>query len=505
VKAHGLHSAEEHDGHEEHGRCEAEREDIMFELLERQQSLTANQWRIVAATTVAQMLDFFDFLLISFVLAFFVRNWHLTYGEAGAILLASGISAVPGGYLFGWLGDKVGRRKIFMITILMFSLATGAMAVTPDGAWMYLATMRLIVGLGIAGMASVSLPLLQEFVPASKRGFVGGLSMSLMPAAPLLGAVLSAYLGDVIGWRGLFAVGLLPALLALVVFAWVPESPHWLVSRGRMEEARRSLAWALQADPATINLPAVCPEAQSSRWLELFKYPRSLAAGILIGISQTGGLGLTLWGVVLLSLILRVTPAEASFVMIWITLVGFPGRVFGSWVAEALGRRWSGALTGAAAGAILFLAGYLHNIYVGSLSLYVLMIALHTFVAGGNFAIVFPYMSEIWPARLRASGFGVVYGTSSLGKFIGPAGLALIAGASNYVAPQATLAAIVPAFAYFASWYILAIVAFLFIGIETKGRTIEELDTALAGSMATSRRWLHGRGTPAATRSKTLW
>jgi MFS transporter, putative metabolite:H+ symporter len=85
----------------------------MLELLERQQSLTTNQWKITTAATFAIMLDFFDFLLISFVLGFFVRDWHLTYGKAGIILLASGISAIPGGYLFGWLGDKIGRRKPF--------------------------------------------------------------------------------------------------------------------------------------------------------------------------------------------------------------------------------------------------------------------------------------------------------------------------------------------------------------------------------------------------------
>jgi MFS transporter, putative metabolite:H+ symporter len=89
-------------------------------------------------------------------------------------------------------------------------------------------------------------------------------------------------------------------------------------------------------------------------------------------------------------------------------------------------------------------------------------------------------MAELWPAKLRASGFGLVYGCSNIAKFIGPAGLAVIAGASNYVAPQATLDALVPAFNYFAAWYLLAVIGFLFIGIETRGRTIEELDAALA-------------------------
>ena len=451
----------------------------MLELLERQESLTRNQWKIVAASTFSIMLDFFDFLLISFVLAFFIRDWHLTYGQSGMILLASGVSAIPGGYFFGWLADKIGRRKVFMITILTFSLATGLMALTPRGAWIYMVAMRLIVGFGVCGMVSVDLPLLQEFMPASKRGWVSGLSTSLLPAGPLLAAILSTTLGSVIGWRGLFACGLVPALMGFVIRVWVPESPRWLIGKGRFEEARRSLAWALQIDPATISLPTVLPEPQRVSWLELFKYPRSLAAGILTGLSQTGAVGLALWGVILLALILRITPAEAAFLTIWITLVGVPGRVFGAWVSDALGRRWGGALTGIATMVAMFSAGYLHSIYLGAVSMYFILIMVCSFIGNGNFAIVFPYMTELWPAQLRASGFGLVYGTSNLGKFIGPAGLALIAGVSNYVAPKATLAAIVPAFAYFSSWYILAVIAFLFIGIETRGRTLEDLDAAL--------------------------
>ena len=89
-------------------------------------------------------------------------------------------------------------------------------------------------------------------------------------------------------------------------------------------------------------------------------------------------------------------------------------------------------------------------------------------------------MAELWPARLRASGFGLVYGCSNLAKFIGPAGLAITASASNYVKPQATLDALVPGFNYFAAWYALAVIGFLFVGIETRGRSFEELDAALA-------------------------
>jgi putative MFS transporter len=454
----------------------------MLDLLERQQSLSTNQWKIFVACLFSTMLDFFDFFLISFVLAFFVRDWHLTFGQSGAILFASGISAIPGGIFFGWLGDKIGRRKIFMTTVVTFSIATGLMALAPHGAWMYMAAMRFIVGFGVGGMIAVDLPLLQEFMPASKRGWVSGLSTSLLPAGPTLAAVLSAFLGTVIGWRGLFAIGLLPALMAFVIRLWVPESPRWLFNRGRFEEARRSLAWALQIDAEEIRLPAALPEAQSAPWTELFKYPRSLVVGCLTGLSQTGPVGLALWGVVLLALILKVSPAEAAFLSIWVGLTAVPGRAFGAWLSDVLGRRYAGALTGLLGAGALFLAGYLHAYYLGAISMYYIMLFVHAFIGGpgANFAIVFPYMAELWPAKLRASGFGLVYGVSNLGKFIGPAGLAVIAGASNYVAPKATLAAIVPAFIYFASWYLLNVLAFLFIGIETRGRTIEELDAALA-------------------------
>src|SRR6516165_7850173 len=175
----------------------------MLELLDQQKSLTINQWKIFVASVFTIMLDFFDFGLIGFTLAFFVSDWHLTFGQSAAILFSSGIASVPAGIFFGWLGDRIGRRKVFMITILTFSLATGLMAVTPERGWIFLVAMRFIVGLGVAGLPAVDMPLLQEYLPASKRGWVSGLSISLIPAGGVLAGILSAYLGTIIGWRDL--------------------------------------------------------------------------------------------------------------------------------------------------------------------------------------------------------------------------------------------------------------------------------------------------------------
>jgi MFS transporter, putative metabolite:H+ symporter len=451
----------------------------MLELLDSQQSLTANQWKIFVAALFSTMLEFFDFFLIGFVLVFIVTDWHLTYGQSAAILFASGIAAVPAGWFFGWLGDKIGRRKVFIITILTFSLATGVMALAPRGSWMFLTILRFVVGLGVGGLTVVDQTILQEFVPAQKRGRIAGYALTLLPAGTLLAALLATYLGGVIGWRGLFAVGLLPAGMAFVIRVWVPESPRWLLGQGRVEEARRSLAWALQIDANDIRLPTSLPPQQRASWFELFRYPRSVALSCIPGLGQTGSVALQLWLVTLLALVLKKSPHDASFLAIWIALVGILGRACGAWLSDALGRRHAGILTALLAAAAMALAGYLHDFYFGTVSVFFLVLLVQSLVSNANLAVVFPYMAELWPASLRASGFGLAYGTSNLGKFIGPAGLAVIAGASNYVSPKATVDAIIPAFNYFSVWYVFAALAFLLLGIETRGRTFEELDAAL--------------------------
>ena len=331
----------------------------MLELLEQQQTLTLNQWKIITAAILGDMLDFFDFFLIGFVLAFIVGAWHLTYGQSAWILLSAGIGAIPGAFFWGWMADKIGRRKVFILTALNFSIATGIMALTPDkGGWVFLSVFRFFVGVGVAGLVVVDLPLVQEFVPSSKRGWVGGLVTSTVSVGGMLGALSGAYLEPLIGWRGLFAIGLLPALLTLLIRAWVPESPRWLLRKGRREEARHSIAWALEVDPETIDLPESLPELEPVLWRELFRYPRSVFLTALTGLSQTSGVGLALWATTLLMMILRIRPDEASYLMIWVGVTAFVGRLCCAALADTIGRRASGILACSGAAVTLVLAGY---------------------------------------------------------------------------------------------------------------------------------------------------
>jgi putative MFS transporter len=107
------------------------------------------------------------------------------------------------------------------------------------------------------------------------------------------------------------------------------------------------------------------------------------------------------------------------------------------------------------------------------------MLVAHAVFSGGSYSIIAPYLAEVWPAGLRASGMGLGYGVGNLGKIISPLGLALIVGASNFIKPEARVDAIMPAMLFLAFWAALAALAFLFLGIETKGRSIEDIDAAM--------------------------
>src|SRR6202047_4781716 len=351
----------------------------MLNYLEQQTSLTGNQRRIIFAAVLGDMLEFFDYFLIGYVVAFIAGPWKLTFGESAFILLSSGFGAMFGAVFYGWLADKIGRRKVFLMTVLNFSIATGILTFTPDNAWLFLAIFRFLIGFGVGGLYCVDLPLVQEFVPASKRGMVGGLVTAAVPIGILMGALLGATVTPLVGWRGLFAIGMAPGLLTLVIRAWVPESPRWLIQMGRAEEARKSLAWALEMDPA--GLPLSAPEGQKqtmSRLSDIFRYPRSLAVSWITNLGEkTGYSGLTLWVPTLLVQLLGVTPARASFLLIFVNCAGMFGRIGLSYLSDSIGRKASGAIASFGAAILMVLAAVYHDVFFGRVSLFWLLLIVN--------------------------------------------------------------------------------------------------------------------------------
>ena len=139
-----------------------------------------------------------------------------------------------------------------------------------------------------------------------------------------------------IGWRGLFLVGLLPALLTLLIRAWVPESPRWLIRMSRQKEARESSAWAFGVTPKSSRSRSQ-PNPTRTKQTGARCSATGAVRSILINLSQTGGNGLLLWATTLFLLILNVTMSEDTSLMIWVSLSGFAGRLAFSYLSDAIG------------------------------------------------------------------------------------------------------------------------------------------------------------------------
>lgn len=441
--------------------------------------INRRQKSLIVAAMLGTMLEFFDFFLIAYVVTIIAEPWGLTTGQTGLLLISAGASSIIGSLLFGWLADRVGRRKVFMVTVLIFSAATGAMALVPDGDWITLGILRFIVGLGVGGLVVVDVPLVQEFVPSAKRGLLGAAVVLFIPMGSILGSLSAAYLAPTIGWRGLVLLGLLPAVISLYVRFRVRESPTWLLEQNRADEARESVGWVLEIPPDKVEVPEYSP-GPKPRWSEVFRYRRSVTFGILSSFAlQLPFYGVVLWGPSLVGMKMEVTPAGAAQLMIAVNVAGLVGRVLAARLSETLGRRVTGASFMGLATVLLLVTAFGRDVDVfGTPGFYVFLIAAWFFL-DGSFSVALPYWAEHFPTRYRAAGTGVAYGVGGLGKIVGPAALVLISGAGTAVEPEASNAAILPAFLLFAGVAAIGCLSYLIFAVETKGLEMEELEEKL--------------------------
>jgi MFS transporter, putative metabolite:H+ symporter len=442
--------------------------------------LTANQWKIVAFCALGGMLETMDVYIISFVLTAIAQPWQLSYGISAAILLASGVGAIIGSLYWGQLADRIGRKKAFIATIFTCAAGSLAMAFTPTGNWAYLVAFRTLIGFGAAGFF-IFIMTLQEFAPAQNRGFATGFVSTAAAGGLLVGSICASLFMPVLGWRGLFAIGALPALIGIAAIYFLPESPRWALSRGNFELGRRSLTWALGPD---VDIEPIV-RAYSARekepgWREVLARKRSALSGILVNFGVvTGYYGITLWAPTLLALILGLPAAQAARIMVVLSLSGLLSRFAMGWLADRFGRRRCGAFAAFGAVVFLILAGMVGQGLVLRQDLFWLPFGIAFVLADSGFAVMGMYTSEIWPSRLRGRGSGVCYMAGSVGKIIGPLGLALMIGASSMLRPAATVSALLPAFTYLAAMFLIAGLTYVFIARETRGQTLEDLELKL--------------------------
>jgi MFS transporter, SHS family, lactate transporter len=186
---------------------------------------TSEQKHVVAATFLGWTLDAFDFFLLVFVLKDIATEFNTQITEVTfAILLTLAMRPI-GAYIFGRAADRWGRRPTLMVDVLLYSFIELASGFSPN--LTTLLVLRAIFGIAMGGEWGVGASLTMESIPPHARGFVSGLLQSGYPAGYFLASIVYGLLFQYIGWRGMFMVGVIPALLVFYIRRKVPESPSW--------------------------------------------------------------------------------------------------------------------------------------------------------------------------------------------------------------------------------------------------------------------------------------
>jgi putative MFS transporter len=417
--------------------------------------LTARYWASFSLIVALLVCEIFDFFIVGFIVAAVAPKWGLTYGQSTIMLLAAGLGSIVGALCFGWAADRLGRKFAIVGGAIVCSLSAGAIALIPDGAWLLFALLRFVVGVGYGGAGSSQFALIVELTPTrlqtvmtSSMGVPAGLGVVAASAAV-------AGLFHLLGWRGVAALCVAPAALALVIAVAVPESDRWrTAAKTQRPSARGTSAKGLG---------------------EALADPRRFWLVVLIQLGMGTCLsGVLLWGPTITGQLLQVSPQEAAAWFTWVTAAGLAGRVLFVFLPLKLGRVGAGMLMGYGGGACLMLAALFHNVFLGAAPAFLVLLALGELLYDGGFSNVNPYAPELYPVRTAALGTGVASAAGGAGKILGPVALGLIAGAHNLVSPKATEHAVLPAFLFLGLSCLLAGTAYHFLGVETHGRPLRD-------------------------------
>ena len=382
---------------------------------------TRKHGRVLTGSGIGWALDAMDVGLISFIIAALVEHWGITKGESGLIASVGFAGMAIGASLGGLLADRVGRRQVFALTLLVYGIATGASALAA-GIGMLLA-LRFLVGLGLGAELPVASTYVSEFAPARIRGRL----IVILEAFWAVGWTASALIGYFVvphgenGWRWAFALGAVPAVYALVVRWGLPESPRWLAGRGRADEAERIIA-GFEREAGIVNvvpirLEPARPAARGNRvaalWGSEFRV-RTLSIWLVWFCVNFAYYGAFIWIPSIL--------VDAGFGLVrsfgftlLITLAQLPGYAVAAWLIEVWGRRLtlSVFLLGSAGAAVAF--GTVHAVpaIIGS------GMALSFFNLGA-WGALYAVTPELYPTSLRATGAGWAAGVGRIASIVAP-------------------------------------------------------------------------------------
>ncbi|MBD7946087.1 MULTISPECIES: MFS transporter [Psychrobacillus] len=390
--------------------------------------------KLLGIAGLAWMFDAMDVGILSFVIAALASEWALTPNEMGWIGSVNSIGMAVGALVFGVFADKVGRKKIFMITLILFSVASGLSALTTT-LFAFMA-LRFLVGMGLGGELPVASTLVSESVAAKERGRVVVLLESFWAAGWIVSAVIAYFIIPEYGWRVALLITALPAFYAIYLRLKLPDSPQFTSKNTETRSIIQNMkdVWSKKFAKATLML-----------WIVWFTV-----------VFSYYGMFLWLPSVMVMKGFSLIQSFEYVLIM---TLAQLPGYFSAAWLIEKAGRKFVLVtyLLGTAASAFVF----------GSAESTAILIAsgmLLSFFNLGAWGALYAYSPEQYPTVIRATGSGMAASVGRIGGILGPLLVGTLVTAGYEIGWI---------FGIFCIAIVIGVIAVIFLGTETKQIELE--------------------------------
>ncbi len=392
---------------------------------------TRKHGKLLVGSGIGWALDAMDVGLISFVMAALAAEWKLDSGTLSWIGSIGFVGMAIGASLGGLLADRIGRRQVFALTLLVYGIATGASALVTGVGLLIL--LRFVVGLGLGAELPVASTLVSEYAPRAIRGRV----VVALEAFWAVGWILAALIGYLVvpsgpdGWRWALVVGVVPTIYAAAIRWGLPESVRFLESKGRVAEAEDAVrGFEESAGVAPAPSPDAAPVEQrqptASIWSPVYRV-RTAALWTVWFCINLSYYGAFIWIPTLL--VQRGFPLVRSFEFtLIITLAQLPGYAVAAWLIEKWGRRITLAvfLAGSAAAAAAFgFADTETMIIVTGCAL--------SFFNLGAWGALYAVGPELYPTGVRGTGTGAAAAFRRIASMLAPLSVPVLIGAGGMV------------------------------------------------------------------------
>ncbi|TCM71145.1 putative MFS transporter [Acinetobacter calcoaceticus] len=437
-----------------------------MDLISRVQRLPIGRFHYTLLVIIGfgWMFDAMDTGLIAFILAKMAEDWQMTAAEKGWVVSIGFVGMALGAVCAGALADRIGRKTVFALTLVIYSVATALCAIAPN--LTYLLVFRFIVGFGLGGQLPVAVTLVSEYIPAHVRGRFIVLLESFWGLGWLVAALVSYFVIPQYGWQMAFLIGGLPVLYVLVIIKKVPESIPYLVNRGRVDEAHRLLQKIeRQCGVEVVQEIVVRPVSQQQNLSFSQLWSGALAQRSLMLWLIWFGIVYSYYGIFtwLPSLLVKqgYTIVQSFEYVLMMILAQLPGYMVAAWLVEKLGRK-------ATLAGFISLCGVSAYFFGQAESVNMIMFwgCLLSFFNLGAWGVLYTYTPELYPANIRAFGSGWASAIGRIGGIVAPlvvTQMMLMPDAFSHV------------FVMFAAVLFAVALVVLILGEETKGKTLESI------------------------------